>query len=505
MVAGGARKILPLRDCLNVCPSQAPCGSGGAGWSVRKIVRVLFKVIFGSHSLAAGAALVLSYWLFTSELLNPTPDLKRLFEQSQAVVDQPPVVFIHGVLGSRLVDPETGEEGWFRSPWQILLGEYQHLALEIDPETLQTLPNRYQPSALAGNIIGKDFYGNIIKTIDEYGGYQLAQPGAAADPRAKNYYIFLYDWREDNLCSVRKLADLIDQIRVDYQDPDLKVDIIAHSMGGLIARYYLRYGREDVLDSDAFPINMYGGDRVRRVILLGTPNLGSVEMLHAFIGGIRLGFRRISSETLATMPSLYQLLPHPINDWVVTAQGKSLQRDLFSVRTWRRFQWSVFDPKVQANIHAQFDDAEEAKRYQETLERFFAKTLERARRFVWSLTVPLPEQHPLLIVFGGDCHLTPARILVEEVNGESRVRMLPKQIRNPVADVDYERLLLEPGDRSVTKASLLGRNVLDPSVPRHQYSYFPLDHAVVLCEQHNSLTGNVSFQDNLLNALLVRD
>ncbi len=109
------------------------------------------------------------------------------------------------------------------------------------------------------------------------------------------------------------------------------------------------------------------------------------------------------------------------------------------------------------------------------------------------------------IVFGGDCTLTPARIIVEEVEGESLIRMYPHELTNPVRGINYESLLLEPGDGAVTKASLLGRDVLDPSVPRHKYSFFPLDHAVLLCEKHNSLTGNVTFQDNLLNALLVRD
>ena len=64
---------------------------------------------------------------------------------------------------------------------------------------------------------------------------------------------------------------------------------------------------------------------------------------------------------------------------------------------------------------------------------------------------------------------------------------------------------MKPGDKSVTKASLMGRNVLDPSVPRSKYSFFPLDHIVLLCEEHNSLTGNITFRDNLLNALLIRD
>jgi len=204
------------------------------------------------------------------------------------------------------------------------------------------------------------------------------------------------------------------------------------------------------------------------------------------------------------MPSLYHLFPHPLNNWIVTADGKELDRDLFDAETWHRFQWAIFDPIVRARIKDEFNNSEEAEKYLQTMEKFFNKTLERARRFVWSLTVPLPEEHPLLIVFGGDCHLTPARIIVEEVAGES-FRMSPDEITQPVTGINYNELLMEPGDGSVTKASLMGRPVLDPSVSRHKYSFFPLDYVVFLCEKHNSLTGNISFQDNLLNALLIRD
>jgi hypothetical protein len=108
-------------------------------------------------------------------------------------------------------------------------------------------------------------------------------------------------------------------------------------------------------------------------------------------------------------------------------------------------------------------------------------------------------------VFGGACHLTSARLIVEEVNGESLIRMHPSEITQPVEGIDYDAILLEPGDGAVTKASLLGRNVLDPSVKRHRYSFFPLDSSFFLCESHRGLTGNLNFQDNLLNTLLSRD
>ncbi|HIF52234.1 MAG TPA: hypothetical protein EYQ42_12035 [Thiotrichaceae bacterium] len=469
------------------------------------ILKNLRKILFNRYILIVVTTVVVVSSLFITKTFESQPNLKRLFVESMMVTDQPPVIFIHGVLGSKLRDKETGIEGWFSSPWNILFDEFRHLALDIDPNTLVPKENIYEAYELAGDIIGKDFYGNIIKTLVDNGGYKHAELGQDINPNQKNLYTFIYDWRQDNVISAAHLADMVDQIREDYGNPDLKVDIVAHSMGGLITRYFMRYGRVDVTNDNEFPVNMYGGERVRRVVLLGTPNLGSVKMMNAFIGGIQLGLKRINPETLLTMPSLYHLFPHPLNNWIVTAKGKSLDRDLFDVEIWRRFEWAIFDPVVRERIRKEFDNDADAEKYLQTLEQFFSKTLERARRFVWSLTVPLPENHPLLIVFGGDCHLTPARIIVEEVEGESMVRMSPDEITNPVAGIDYNELLMEPGDGSVSKASLMGRPVLDPSVPRHKYSFFPLDHVVFLCEKHNSLTGNISFQDNLLNALLIRD
>jgi pimeloyl-ACP methyl ester carboxylesterase len=464
--------------------------------------RLLFyRVLFG-FSVLALAFFAGTYY----HAHKAAPDLKRLYMQSMQVTDQPPVVFVHGVMGGKLRKRDTGEELWIGSYDRVITSDYSDLALKIDPVTLEPVDDAIEAFEVADGVFGKDFYGKIVRTLHDIGGYNLAVPGDRIDKKQKNYYVFYYDWRQDNVITASRLADFIDQIRRDYGNPELKVDIVAHSMGGLITRYYIRYGREDVLNGNDFPVNMYGGKRVRRVILLGTPNLGSIKIMNFFIDGIKVGgAEKIKTETMATMPSLYQLFPHPLNNWIVTSKGEPLDRDLFDVNIWRRFQWSIFDPAVRARIHAQFTDAKEAEQYLATLEKYFEKCLERARRFVWSLTVPLPPDHPRLIVFGGGCDLTPARIVVEEVAGESLIRMYPDQITQPVPGVDYDALLLEPGDGSVTKASLLGRDMLDPSVPRNKFSFFPLDHAFILCEQHDSLTGNMTFQDNLLNELLSRD
>jgi hypothetical protein len=201
------------------------------------------------------------------------------------------------------------------------------------------------------------------------------------------------------------------------------------------------------------------------------------------------------------MPSVFELFPHPLNAWLVNPDGTELARDLFDVGIWRRFEWSIFDPAVRATLRRQgMDDAALA-----AFERWFEKRLERARRFVWSLTRAAPPMDTQLILFGGDCTPTPARLLVEEADGDSRVRLDPGTVLDRRPGIDYDTLMLEPGDGVVTKASLLARDNLDPTTPRHRYVDFPIAGAFFLCVQHDAMTGNLTFQDNLLHALLSRD
>lgn len=431
---------------------------------------------------------------------SPRPDLQRLYAfQSEDRALATPVIVIPGILGSRLRDRSTLEDAWPPvTIWSLLFNRQSQLALKFDPRTLEVLPDNVEAYDLFEGALGQDFYGEILRTLADSGGYVRGTPGVAGDPHQRRYYVFAYDWRQDNVVTARKLDALIEQLRKDYGDPALKVDVVAHSMGGLITRYFLRYGTEDVLDSNDFPVNLRGAAKLHTVVLLGTPNLGSVTSVHRMQEGWTLGLRRISAETLATLPSLYQLFPHPLKDWLVTNKGVALDRDLFDVELWQDFQWSVFDPTMEATLQRQGEDLA-------ALHRYFGKRLERARRFVWALTVPLPETPVKLVVFGGDCNLTPARLLVEEIGKDSIIRLQPSEVKNRIPGIDYSRLMLEPGDGTVTKASLLARQNLNPTEPRSETIFFPLAYSVFLCENHERLTGNLNFQDNLLNVLLTRE
>jgi pimeloyl-ACP methyl ester carboxylesterase len=444
--------------------------------------------------LPARGVIIAALALLAACHATPKPDLYRLYAAAGKDL-QPPVIVIPGVLGSRLRDRVTHEEVWPGSTLNLLLGRQERLALKFDPVTLEVLPDTLEADGLFEAALGQDFYGAILRTLEQSGGYEHGQPGTAVDPRHRRYYVFAYDWRQENSVTARKLDALIEQIRRDYGDPSLRVDLIAHSMGGLVARYFGRYGARDAIDGDSFPLNLDGANKLRTVVLLGTPNLGSVSSLHGFIEGATYGLRAIPPEVLATMPSLYQLFPHPLNDWLVTPKGEVLDRELFDVQTWRDFGWSIFDQEVSARLRARGVDVP-------AFERYFEKHLERARRFIWALTVTQPESPMKLVVFGGDCTLTPARLVVETVHGESVTRLSPDRIEFREPGVDYAALMFEPGDGSVTKPSLLARQNLNPTAPRDEHIFFPLAYSFFLCEEHGQLTGNINFQDNLLNVLL---
>jgi len=432
------------------------------------------------------------------------PDLERLYRYQEGNPDQPPIILIPGLFGSRL-SFENGKEVWPGSVFKLLFSDYDELELKIDRDTLEPEAPDLRVTSLTDTVVGQDYYGRLKDVLENAGGFAESVPGMPARRGERRYYVFAFDWRQDNLSAVRKLDSLIEAIRRDYEDPALEVDVIAHSMGGMITRYYIRYGTSDELDDNEFPVSNYGASRIRRAILLGTPNLGSISAVKAVIDGLKIGLGELSPQLIATWPSIYQLLPHPISQWLITVDGETLNRDLFDVDTWRSFQFSIFDPKVEKKIISQFKNSSEGREYLRFLQSYFAKHLERARRFVWSLTVKAPHPDVKLIVFGGDCRLTPARLVVEEDNGRSVLRYSPREIRHPNKSVNYDRLMMEPGDGRVTKASLLARQTHDPTVQRHEWSHIDIDYAFFLCSKHTKLTGNPSFQDNLLHAILSVD
>lgn len=428
------------------------------------------------------------------------PDLAQLYAPAAAEPKAHPLIVIPGIMGSRLNRADDGQEVWPGSIMKYLMGgSLNELALPLpgEPHSVGTRTVELRAGGIFHEVAGQDFYGRLIGTLTNAGGYDCVPIDAVT--ATTNCVLFAWDWRKGMVVAVAELDALVQRLRELQHDPALKVDVVAHSAGGLLARYFVRFGGEDVLDQSEPVVTYAGGSKVRQVVLIGTPNYGSVTALQRAITGVALGLARIDPETIATMPGMFQLLPHPDRTWMIDIAGRRIDLDMSDASVWRRHQWSVWDPKARERLRAAAPDAADAERHLAALEAHVASELARSARFHRALSRRVAAGPTRYIVFGSACFPTAARCLLENIDGKAHIRLKPEEIRNPLPGVPYASLMLEPGDGSVTKASLLARDNLDPRVARTD---FPIAWTTFICERHEDLTGSPTFQDNLLNVLL---
>ena len=428
--------------------------------------------------------------LALSACATTKPDLKRLYAREVQNTSQPPIIIIHGLMGSTLIDKTSGEEFYPRSARAVALSDYQDLT--VSP--VSTVGDNLVPGKIVSDIAGIDFYGALTKVLERDGEFVSTVPGEPVGTQKRRYYTFIFDWRRDNVAAVQHLNEFIDQIRKDYQDPNLRVDIIAHSNGGLLTNYYLRYGPNDVLDQKNFTQWDEGAKRVRRVVLLGTPNLGAVTSLERLLRGFRLGFRLIPVEVLTSFETPFQALPSPISQSVLDTHGKPTTINIYDPALWQANQWSVYSPEFLKMLERQSKTPEEAKTRQLVLQETFAGHLQRAERFQEALATPFNSEGIRMAAFGGDCKLTASHAVLDEVDGKPFLAFRAKDVINKVPGVNYDYLMFSPGDGLVTRDSQ------DAS----QYTFLPLRQSFFLCAQHEFLVNNPYFQNNLLYFLMAR-
>jgi hypothetical protein len=454
--------------------------------------------------MTAGAYRLLAVFLLfaagCSGIIRPDAELYARL----AARKQHPIIIIPGVMGSRLVSRQTGEEIWPVSVWHLLLdgglAPLSRLAalLDFGPDQEQEL----QPTGLLFEAYGEDFYRNLSTMLGD-AGYRC-QPAAELGPQT-DCVLFAWDWRRDLVEAAAALDRLIERLRASRGDPQLKMDLIAHSASGLVARYFIRFGARDVLDQETAAVtpDLAGARKVRKLALIGVPNQESIFNLQRLMRGYQLGLLWIPPELMAALPSVYQLLPHPDRGWMIDSDGQPLKRNLYDPQLWRALGESIFAPAAQRRIRERFASAPEAAAYLSALEQHFERALERGKRFHRALSSPLPAlpiDYPEYIVLGSDCILTPAVCLLETVQGEAKLRLHPAEVARRIEGVDYERLMLEPGDGRVTRSSLLARTTLDPA--QAGAAAFPIDYLVFACEDHAELAGDFTIQHNLLSFLL---
>ncbi|WP_257463172.1 lipase/acyltransferase domain-containing protein [Archangium lipolyticum] len=156
---------------------------------------------------------------------------------------------------------------------------------------------------------------------------------------------FSYDWRRDIRESAGQLCARIEQL-VAEGGGRRKVNIVAHSMGGLVTMHCLLHG-----GAQAGERPWAGAEHVKRVVILGTPFSGGPGIFDDLLVGTETMRNRalLAPEALFTFASAFQLLP-PRSDFFVDAEDRPVELDAFDPAVWLKQGWGPFaDPALREN------------------------------------------------------------------------------------------------------------------------------------------------------------
>ena len=444
---------------------------------------------------------------------RPKVELGEIYNELAQLPDyeRNPVVVVPGILGSRLVDQANGKIAWGEmgtgeaSP--LRARNLAELALPMQPGMpLHQLHDNVKADGpldqltfrLLGIPIRVNAYAQILAAMG-VGGYRDQHFRGKSHLNEVSYgddhftcFQFAYDWRRDVSESAALLHDYIEQThaytqqqyleRYGIENADIKIDLVAHSMGGLVARYYLRYGNQPLADDGSLPtLTWAGAHRVGRLILVGTPNLGSTEAIVEMKEGMRLAppFPKFPPAVLGTMPSVYQLMSRTEDRNVVTTEGETI--DMLAPETWQHLAWGLADPKQAKTLKKLLPNYSPEQRRNIALDHQF-KCLTRARQFHAAMDFPSKPPPGLQVhLYAGDATPTLDSLVVNTGR-----RSIAQKIK-------------KAGDGTVTRTSALSeRKHGDNRV----FRLIPWDSETFLSTDHLGLTRDRTFVDNVLNRLL---
>jgi hypothetical protein len=214
------------------------------------------------------------------------------------------VIVVPGILGSRLLhhgaplwdDGSPSFLEWVRTHSHDLA----HLTVGADDPSLEELGDGVVSDGLidgpfvAGRFVKLGGYGELGRMLQKRFGLRLGE----------NLQLFAYDWRRDLRVAARRLAvkaeGWIQAWRAHSQNPDAKIVLVCHAMGGLVGRAF---------------VDLEGGwPATRTIVTIGTPFQGSIAALDLLYFG--LDFQRYElplhdlTPVARTLTSIYQMLPH---------------------------------------------------------------------------------------------------------------------------------------------------------------------------------------------------
>ncbi len=398
-----------------------------------------------------------------------------LLRESREHPDLPATVILPGIMGSRLERPDG------TAAWLNVGNVFGHHDLRLPPTLpLQSSRDALRPFGLVGvdalipRLFGFTEYADLLGVLKGAGFHRNERSTGA---RGAIFHVFTYDWRRDLVESAGRLGEYLDALAKARGEKDARFNIIGHSMGGLVARYYLRYGDAE----PGGPVTWAGARRISQLILVATPSAGSIFSLNAALNGNPVGMSNttLAARVIAHMPAIYQLMPPKGTTPLINGKGEPLDVDLHDPATWERFGWGAWAPGGEDN-----NELERA---------FISALLERAGAFHQALAQTPETPCPIPVtVLGGDCLQTLARARAPERPGQR-----PRFGARTASDAET---MFEAGDGRVPRSSVLGSH-LDVDNAR-DWGLPEISHVFFGDADHHGIYGEPTFQSVLLRRLL---
>jgi hypothetical protein len=412
-----------------------------------------------------------------------------------------PVIIVHGFLGANLVDSKTDQNVWGEftgmDGFSISNERMRQLAVPmLKGVPLSGLVDNTVPAGMLDKVTVKilgveltqNAYINLIDVL-KTGGYQPEGQPLLPGRNFNTLFQFAYDWRRDLVWNAKKFHQFIEekrkyikkQYKVMYGIPDYDVhfDVIGHSMGGLLTRYYLRYGTADLPSEGKFAKLTWAGSKyIERLIILGTPNAGYLDTLIEMINGRDIP--PFPPALLGTWVTYYEMMP-VLSRHSVVMKGTKKPIDIFDIETWKKYNWGLADPSQVENLKILLPDVKDDNERREIALDHLGKCLNRAKLFTEVMAQPAnpPDGVKLYLVLG-NAFKTTRRAEVDPATGKLTV-------------TEYA-----PGDGKVTVASALFDRRAGGEWTPFFTSPIDWDSIIQLRAAHMGITTAYPFKDNIL-------
>jgi len=420
-----------------------------------------------------------------------------------------PVILIHGFFGANLVDKESGMNLWgdfdIKESVNISPKKMHKIAypMQLNRE-ITDIETKIEAKSLLEEIkiqlmgfpLKLPAYKDMVNILVK-GGFQPSHHALKKNSSFNSLFLFAYDWRCDLVSSAKKLSLFIKEKRKYIQKQyetlyglknyDVQFDIVAHSMGGLISRYFLRYGEQDLPRDGTLPhLSWEGRNLIDRLILAGTPNAGYLDALLELLYGSPI--QPYPPTVLGTLPSYYQMLPAPEMQSVVDKKnGKPV--DIFNHDLWIKMNWGLVNVEKDDVLQLLLPEIKSKAKRKEVASNHLEKCLKRAKQFIKAMSVPAkaPDNIAMHIVCGNGIKTTRKAGLNQKTG-------------------DVEVIEYGTGDGKVLTTSALW----DERETNKNSSHFltsPIDwsNIMLLRAAHMGITKTPGFEDNLLFLLTMKE